>query len=1001
MQNRTLKSEDTFIVPPDAGMLSGGRFGGKWALCWTDENDKMSVNAWSRRTGWIPLPPPPSPIARAYPLSTGMLVLCEDDGHIGFWGYGDRQWRWWHTIQCFAIMSSYHISDNHIIVYDNYNEKLMVRSFNRTGVKPICDIDLDVDGNVWVVWLDEQNEDIHLYGDSGHYIISVPYTHSNIQLVKTLVDKTDTSEGDPINRPFRLNNFIYYPRVGNPVIRINIDTGEISHTGVGYLDYCQALWSFYEQGNRQAVTDIIDFLHSIPEHLQWADLRIFDIGLKDNRPHACISTLGIYIPQKRSKASCRSSTIDARLHYLGSDEYISWLLWSNPRKYFSVAVKELLESWFPSSLIVKSLHMAFGKKVCKMLLDHVRGTDMPDMMSAVNIRHLFGMEGTAIGDLVRKCLKDEDSFVVCVGAVAAGAADEKKGRPLLWKTKKDVPIKDMLRLLGHPNEKVIKAVLNSIGMLRLRGTVRSVESLLYSDNDNIRREAVRAISRLPDVTDNMKARIETMAIRDRNADVREEAVKALGSLFRGNSTIDAILLAMCDVTFDVRKHVDELLAQYCDAISLEQMNLLMDIFCLLMISAAVDKDKSSMSKSIISSAFPGFIFSVGIEDLMETVGTAIEKKYSIEDAASLDDVPEHIIDILFRILMLLIYMKQCLHSSTNIQISTEEKEQLFENIKKIGKESMLSRSDIDILAECPKNTFNVARHAIKIHEIEPSLGKYAVLIVTYILGPEKVCKRDTDSATNGYLPVHLRLRNLSMSRQPPDICRQLTRNYAYEQSIWGLTALFTLASLGDEEAKKYLWSKIVNNEIYDCWVIVDSFMLLLDKKERLDFICSLITSDQLPVHLREWWYSHWDVIAFGSIPEDAVMKLMRDIVKDEDCSFDCRLNAARKISTTGDNRALEKIWMEKADKGEIDESNSYEYSLDMAICGHHEHMDVVRKEWLSRNDVRAFEAFAASGTEADIPAIEESVKSGWPEDVALKAIEAIRTKARKSGASGS
>ena len=977
-----------FLLPPGADSLEGARCGGGWMLTWGDHR----VDAWSPESGWLSLPDPPKQVDSAHPVDAGMAVVCKRAGRIGFWEYGRPDWRWWCEVSSLGSAAKVLVSPGLVFLYESGypDDEYHFNELTRDGVRQWLTKRDQSLPRVFHAWRDEKEDTLKLLNTDGLHVLKHPFDESvdiNFESVWNIGPDSLLHEVEsPLvgtQTPVKVGNRAFFERHRLSALELNLETGGIGSTALGYMKGLRALWSAYANADRPLAGRIVEFLGIVPESPgRISSEGVFDLLVARSGQMSLATESGIFPPVDigaLAQPGERRSDSDLLVN---EAELTTWRLWAYPEASLSSSYDVLIHrSMFSGALLAEAIARAGGQETCSGLLDYVRGKEIPWHFRESGVRSLFGRFGAGVAGIVRQSLEDDDVFVSTLAAAAAGAVEN--DRPLIWDQHEPPPAEQLVRLLSSPDEPVRRIVLDTIAHLRLGGDVVDAVGEVLSDNeDSVREYAVQTLKNLPGVAQYWKLRVEKLALEDPDDDVREEAVKALHELFRGPETIDVLIRVLGDHEWSPRSEVCEVVVKHASELSVEQFYRMADAVVLLLMAASLAKKTEGLESSDFSLGVDDFL-----DDLMEKITDPLD---AASDAAVL---PERLQDVLMAGILHLLFLQFSLSGDIISTIDQDEIEEIAEVAQAMGKDQLVSVEDMQDFKASPSG-MTMARMANKIAAKDPELGVRLAVIANFCL-KDSMFRGDNGKSDDGVpdeqLPLHRRLRRLSKSKGPAGECQALVAERGKSRDIDGMVALYSLAICGDEQARKELIRRAMKGETGEWKMVVNCLMALLEGHDRVEFMSEFLASEDVSLPLRAWWMKHWDEDELGTLSAIAKSALRRDIAASDEVALKQRVEAACGLADEGDGDPLERLWEAVEANDRSNDRFRVECAVKLVLGGHTQHMEWIRNHWKESGNPRLLEAFSRFGTLDDIPLLKGKSK-GSTESWVGHTIEQIRAR---------
>jgi HEAT repeat protein len=968
-----MTDESTLTAPQGIGHFRGGRCGGGWALLWSDRG----AWAWAPSQGWIALPEAPADIDAGAVVRSGVAVRA--GRHVGYWAFGEPAWRSWSAIAPRAAQGRVNVLRDRIVAHAMIapTNKLWVYGLEPEGTRLLGTIADDAPGNLVCAWEDGGTDRMLLLFERGLYAVAPPY--------RQLEALRPSPEGfDPhfyraeaiaprsADGSLAAVEKVLLEGMGDGLTVLDVKTWTISMEPLPSLDLHATLGPAYLAGDRAFVREVLVLMARLPPFAG----PVYDVLSVGDRPAALACSSGVLAATADSLGAPDLSVVDAQL--------APWRLWALGPEDLPNAF-ECVCGPLSDEAVARAILRFGSERGCEELVRWARGRHMTIGPRPEGLVALFAESPPALAaPLVRKGLVDADpsvASVACVGARAAG----------LWPTEADVPREELLHALGSPDPGVRALAAETIGVLRLSGLEGDLACLLRDPSESARRSAVDALAHLAVVGPETRRAVEEAALTDRDDDVRQGAVKALGPLWGGPSTLETLVRALADVEYAVRSEVAAVLRSHVEDVTPEQFWRLADLVLLHLMVAPRVEDPTDFNRhadvlAVFAERFeeesgPGDAMDVGLSGVASSLAeafvwvmalmTALPREL-FEDRANLDaDAAETLLRL--------------------VEAATAA----------LGRQDLPTRAEWQALVRPAPQPVAVAEIAARLAESGTPLARRLALVACYSAAEASPHRAEAVSSVRT-LPLHARLRAVGGGRSPLAAAEALVRAHAAEAGTDGVAALYCLAVRGSEDALRELQRRVVEWEAGEWPVTALAALTLGTPSERALLASRLIASSRVPLSLRRQVEDGWNAEKGGELERDARAKLARDLIADPGTSLEERAQAAQDLLTLGESPGeLERLWLDARTAGLVPPQLEFACAVALARCGHADELPKVRGAWIRRGALAATEAFAAVGTLDDIPELESAVSQhGAPEGPVRAAIAAIRARCAPGGTAG-
>jgi hypothetical protein len=655
----------------------------------------------------------------------------------------------------------------------------------------------------------------------------------------------------------------------------------------------------------------------------------------------------------------------------------TWLLWVHGEAALPTAFDALLSSPL-TGVLVKAILAVAGDRALAGLFEHAASISPPRLGSSVReVRELARAAGDAVAPHVVRALGSDKTAVVAAGCAAAGAGE-------VWGD--GIVARDLLMsCLTHSSNVVRQIALDSCASLRLPGASDAVGALLADAESSVRLQALEALAGLEDVTPRWREVVRGLVFDDPDEDVREAAVKALGTLYDGPRTLDVVVEALGDTNWDPRSEASDVLEAHAEDLNLEQYYRAADATLLLLMAARHAEDATD--------------FTMGVDRLLETVASRLVEIHTGGGAVA----PEGLTVLSPDTRELL---AACAVMATGVAWlgPTDELERrpdeddpdvvaAAEFVAALGLGDVFTPGRLAGLGRAGANPEQMAELARRTSRDFPRLGQRLALIAAFAgrgraappasTGPEAPARRRK---------LHERLRDVVPAHADLERAVETVRRAADRDGIEGLCALYCLAARRDAEALATLERRVLEGTLGRWQSVMPALLALEGKPRGASLLRRIVESPSVAPAVRRRVADNWNQDELGPLPASAAALVYATTAECESLPLPERLSAARELAKSGDGSVLGRLAHVARAALSADDYDDYHFHRDLAAAGHAEGLAHVRGKWIDMGDLEALNALAAVGTLEDLRELERALEMKAPEAMVRRAMDAIRAR---------
>jgi hypothetical protein len=219
---------------------------------------------------------------------------------------------------------------------------------------------------------------------------------------------------------------------------------------------------------------------------------------------------------------------------------------------------------------------------------------------------------------------------------------------------------------------------------------------------------------------------------------------------------------------------------------------------------------------------------------------------------------------------------------------------------------------------------------------------------------------------------------MAPEKDPAPLIHKQVREMIRQSGPCGLNALLSEAIRLGALPPKGLRERILSGEALPFWNLTDHFFKSIPKKEKPDFTSDFIASKTSP------WRSGPMLTGSGFPPCMASFERMRKLF------FSRPAGQRPGVPVLKRRFCFAGLWQPWGNRPSLKPFGSS--SRKPTRYRHAQYLDKVRGLWLEQGDPSALDAFAASGSPEDIPALKEAIDLGMDEEKVKHVMEAIETR---------
>jgi len=967
-----------FSTPPGRSEFEGAVCTDGWAFFW----DGQSAFVTSGQGDWFALPLAPDAITAAHTMGSGAVVRTSSG--YGLWLNGQEGWSEWVLWGgALPILPALIVSEDYVCVsegaveqgsayeygfYEVRNGRFERRDTIRWsgGLGPVA------------VWKDAVSGYPVILNSEGIHRVEPDVTGNGVpRLVHPAPDL------HMLNREgvFRAGDRLFLSIRGEDILELDLSNWALSHTGLGCLPGCRHLWKAYVRNDRAMVGRIIDTLQRFDPGEPWMRVEVADVLVRDDIPIGIATKDGFV----RVCDLPRETPVSDKTRTGFRGALLSWKLWLSPNQYLPESLDESFrESGTASGLLARAISRAAGADAMALLFDHVRGKMIPSFLSNArkSTEALAACQPRESAQHVRSALCDPDPYVALLAAAASGATRDAYGTPVLWTSRGEIPVRELISLMSHASPQVRVAALQACVDLKLPESAMQLTALLQDRVGSVRAAAIRALRDIGPMAEDASRRIEGLITGDPDGAVRAAAVEAVADLPCGPQTIDTLLHALGDTEGRVRDVVSRALCSHAGHLSAAHALALSDIVTVLFLAPSPEKDPYRHPSDV--------------EDIFQRLLRALFPDSDAFGEHVVLSVPAPLVEPAFALLLLSVCCELAFKGRSDRDMDDKALEGIL---------GMLGRghlaTDLGALKGGRGVWSAMANFTLKIAGHDRALASRLSTFVLYLAGSSAAARQSGAHPRAGGDPLHVRLRGMgTRAKAAIEECERMIEERVSHAGIEGLSALYLQMGLGNAGAAKELAERILLKEGSEWPVIVTAFILAVGRKAQTELGSRLIVSKAWPLQRRLAIVSDWDEKENGELAKPALRELSSELAANGSLSFSERAEAAVGFASLGDTTLVERIVGEMEAAGDAENKPEwYKLSRAMAAAGHAEYLKFVRMEWIKRGELAALKAFAVSGTIEDIAELEYARDEfKCPAERVKEAIDAIR--ARHEGGTG-
>lgn len=877
-------------LPSNMSEARGARAGHDWILCWSTDR----AAAWSPKSGWKTISDGlPGEITFSHATSDGILLISRESGCAGFWLWGSESWSWWTTIDGLGEAEVVYGAGDRVVFHDFpiLNTKLHILEVSPERLNHLAAFSRTPPVRLVCAGYDESSGDLLLaLHPSGIFRLGKPYDSGTLREQAPISLTTWDFSWPSI--AVGSQGFVF--PVGELCQAIDMMTGEVRPTRLAYLPGCEALWQSFATGKFDRVRFVLDSLRLLPSTEDGLNNPLFCHTTFDDLTLAAASPRGISVlPAGWRCEACSSenTSIVTVCRKCGTENrprstyalptvsvadrlrfgIATWLLAVDPANAVPSAVEMLLDERGPSAgVLAGPLDAVGGVDSLKTVLEHARGRETEIWLTRdfQALQDLVRLRGTKDADLVRAALRDDDPAVVTV-ALAAAATLSDSGEMVLWEEDEEVPDTLIRPLLSHWSPTVVRLAARACGKLEIASCQQDLGKLLNHEFSAVRQAAINslAVFRSGEWLD----RLSTLIVADPSEDVRETAVLAVLDMSEGLSPehyrkrflvseAEQIIPALIDVGMKPCEAAWRVAWQ--KHITPGEFRRVVEMAALRAMTSAMGIDDTTVARESLRV--------IGEECWQDACLLGPQEPYN--DVLPYEECLEYIEKVRTGMLAILfiapllgeLVLDDFKLDDTALSFAyfREEDSPIREGEIRDSIARATQEPPLDLLQKVITSDQEIAR----------------ILAGLALYHQEQHSPARSSGPGSGEKPGGPASQARKREDGPVElfqICDELLSRRDGESDVGSLALLLALGSAGDEAAQGELADRIVSGSYAGCNVLVGGYLKIVDEAEKTRFAEEYLTSDKVPLGVRLWNYSYWDIGSLTTIPDTVISTFLR------------------------------------------------------------------------------------------------------------------------------
>jgi hypothetical protein len=955
-----------FVAAPDGTTFDGATACGDTLFCWSGP----LAHTWSAADGWNSLTAP-AEIQRVEPCALGAIAVTVD-AQIGLWLTSTRQWAWWEAtaprvsrLGRLVVMFDHLLAHAVLMPTNHFN----LWHFDAARAEHVATMADDGPGRLVHAWHNGDGT-FGVLCESGLFRLALTgrgrgrlsQERQGVLSAMALGDIAlvqPDSSGQP--SAILLTSRLFM----EPAHSVDLATLRVSELSVAGEDLPRAIWEAFAAGDKVTAGRVLDaVLRADDAH---GTSKAFAAVFTDAGEVAVATEKGIRVVRPAPGAATRQATADVA----------TWLLWIQGEAALPQAFQAMLVSCRTSAL-VRAIADVAGDRALPLLFEHaVSGSPVRLRTSIREIRELATAQGQSAAQHVVRALGSENTAVVAAACAAAGA-------PELW-AGGEPPRDHLVACLSHPSSAVRQIAVDTVGTLRLHGVSDAVGALLSDSDATTRKQALATLTSTGDVDATWREAVKRLVIDDPDEDVREEAVRALGTLYDGRSTLDVVVDALGDVRWDPRAAVPSVLEEHAEDLDAVQYYRAADATLLLLMAARYAEDPTD--------------FTMGADRVLDTIGRRLLEFHagdSMEQKDALSALPPETRELLAAAVVLtkaVAWLGPPDDLESPLDVAEPGVIDAAEFLGGLGLGEIFTPERLAGLGLAGTPPKQMAELALRTRRVLPRLGQRLAVIAAFVA---------RDRTTRGAGPareakarrrkLHERLRDIAPAHDDIEDCVKVLREAAEREGIEAFSSLYCLVARKDAEAIATLERHVLESSLGRWNSVLPALLAVESKPQAKSLLRRVVESPSAPLAFRQRVVENWDEDELGPLPDSAAIVVYLNTAECESLPLPERLSAARELAKRGDVAILDRLARTARAELSADDYDDYHFHRDLATAGHADSLAHVRGHWVEMGDLEALNALAAVGTLEDLRELERALELKAPEAAVRRAMEAIRAR---------